>query len=1169
MKKSHVFISLLLILFLSVGTVCATDAISDDFLSDDSGETLEITDYTVADVNDQNQLESVQNDDLSEETILDSTGDTVSDGTILDSTEDTVLRDIEEDSFTQLSLEINNSADILEITHDYKFYNDSDNANGIRITKNNFIVNGNNHIIDGNNLSAIFHISGINITINNLILKNANSIDGSALYIDRKASLTTNNVTFVNNTGKYGVVELDSGRYVSNDDKFLDCAAPEGVIFTYGSDVIFNNALMASSMELTWGFIRSDGDSFIAVFNSTFANTTSKYSTAIKGDAETLVENCMFINLHATLTAGAIALKTIENATIRNCTFNNVTSEKNGGAIFVDAYTSTKQPLSVIDIYDSNFVDCFSQFGGAILQLEGILNIDNCNFTNNGAFFDGGAIYTSFTGITLTNSKFVNNTGSFDEERGGFGGSIYADSSVLTLNDCEFIDNAAQSGGAIYLYDTDYIIENNLFRNNLNSKGNFDDIYTAFDSQIHIILDNELSSKDSLSLDNELYEYISETPGMKLIIINNSIDVSSIPAKFDLRDWGWITPVRDQGMMGCCWAFSTTAAMESAILRYLGIDMDISENNVVDVSLKYSRYGATKAYEGGNFHIGANYALSWLGVFSSEYDSYDELGKISPIIAVDSSIHFQDMVTIRACKNASDINHVKEALLKYGALAVTYFATQSKPYYNSNTGAQYCNNASAKKNHGVTLIGWDDSYSKDNFLITPPGDGAWIFKNSWGEKSGVDGYYYISYYDTTFLREDAYALVFYNDIIYNKNYQYDLQGYFSYLDESNEYRNNFVAIDDDLIAAVGTYFNDTGVNYTVEIYVNDELRHVQSGLSPFAGYHTIKLDSYIPIKKGEEFTVKIKSNAIPVLTSSRQHYVEGSSEYLYDGTWKDVSGQGFICCIKAYTVADDTKIINNKNISVDYDGGSYFSVKVVTANGHAVGAGAKVKFTINGKTSTVKTDKNGIAKIKIVDIPKKYTITTDYNGKTYKNTVTVKQVLKSTKFSVKNTDKKLILKATLKINGKAVKGKTIKFKFRGKTYSAKTNANGIATVTIKQSVIKKLTGKSYAVKVTYLKDTIKTSVTVKQVLKASKATVKKTAKKFNLKASLKINGKVAKAKTIKFTLLKKTYKVKTNKKGIAIVTIKKAVIKKLKKGKTYSVKVSYGKDSVKTTVKVK
>ena len=122
---------------------------------------------------------------------------------------------------------------------------------------------------------------------------------------------------------------------------------------------------------------------------------------------------------------------------------------------------------------------------------------------------------------------------------------------------------------------------------------------------------------------------------------------------------------------------------------------------------------------------------------------------------------------------------------------------------------------------------------------------------------------------------------------------------------------------------------------------------------------------------------------------------------------------------------------------------------------------------------------NGIAKVKISDGPGKYTITTKYNGGTYTNKVTVKHVLTTSKVTVKKTAKMFTLKAKLKINGKLVKGKKITFKFKGKTYKAKTNSKGIAKVTVKKAVIKKLKkGKTYAVKVTYLKDIVKSSVTV-------------------------------------------------------------------------------------------
>jgi hypothetical protein len=413
---------------------------------------------------------------------------------------------------------------------------------------------------------------------------------------------------------------------------------------------------------------------------------------------------------------------------------------------------------------------------------------------------------------------------------------------------------------------------------------------------------------------------------------------------------------------------------------------------------------------------------------------------------------------------------MKWAILKYGALFINYWAVQSAGTY------QYYN-GTPKVNHGVTLVGWDDNME----IAGAPGKGAWIIKNSWGADALENGYMYVSYYDTGLSTiSSSYAFPLENTVIYNKNYQYDIGGRFWYLNNSDQYRNIYLAVDDDLIAGVGTYFNDTNVEYTIRIYVNDKLVLVQSGLSPFSGYHTVKLDSYVPIKEGDEFIVEIKSNVVPISFSSRQHYIVNSSQQFVGGEWQDTTVAGYVNCVKAYTLADDTKVIDAKDISVDYDGDNYFSVTVVTADGHAVGAGETVKFTIDGKTSSVKTDSNGVAKIKITNVPKKYTMTTTYNGKSVKSTVTVKQVLTTSKVTVKKTAKKFTLKATLKINGKVVKGKWITFKFNGKTYKAKTNVKGVAQKTLSKNVIKKLKkGKTYTVKVTYLKDTIKTTVQVK------------------------------------------------------------------------------------------
>ena len=1021
---------------MSVGAVCAADTACDDIMGNDSQDVLKTTSEDISGVG-------------------------------------------EPKTFTDLKYDIGNSSDVFVMNDDYKFDNASDNVTEyILINRDNFTINGNGYTIDASNQSAIFAILSKNVTINNLTFINANSYQGSVFIIGEDSSLTTNHVNFINNTAKKGVI-FSEGLYSSNYDTFCDCTADMGVIQLLRSELHVDNAVMTSSKMLNWGFIYTETPySNITITNSMFANTTSNYTAAVRGTERTLIRNTQFLNLYSKISAGAVALKDVIFAEIDGCTFINVTSQKNAGAVLIDAVGEGSYNGNVT-IVNSNFVDCSSGFGGALLQLGGGLAVSDCNFTKNSAEFDGGAVYVSHADVDILNSTFTENHVEYGGIRGSFGGAIFCDNSLLELNNNELMNNSAQYGGGIYCYDVIYYIEGNSFKGNTNFNASFDDIYTVFD-KASLLGTNVYSGENSCDLNNTDYATIIDTAGMKLTVLNNTIDVSVLPSRFDLRDWGWVTPVRDQGRAGACWTFGSSGAMESTILRYLGIEMDISENNMEDVSLEYNPYGIIDYTEGGTAQMGAAYALSWFGVFSSEYDVYDQLGKISPIIGVADSIHFQDLVFIPARNNVTDNDVLKRAILKYGALAVTYCADQVAPYLNAETSAQYNNNTEGA-DHGVALVGWDDSYSASNFLITPPGDGAWIIKNSWGAMNGDGGYYYISYYDVNFATTFfSVGYMLENTVEYNMNYQYDIQGLYGLNNMSTEYRNNFVAVGDDLIAGVGTYFNDTNVEYCVEFYVNESLRLVQNGVSPFAGFHTIKLDSYIPIKEGDTFTVKIKSNGVPFLITSRQHYIQGTSQALVDNVWTNTTDMGAAVSVKVYTVADDTKIINNKDITVDYAGGKYFSVNVVTDDGHAVGAGENVNFTINGKTTTVNTNSEGIAKIKITDVPKKYTITTSYNNKTYKNTVTVKQVLTASKVTVKKTAKSFTLKAKLKINGKLVKGKKITFKFKGKKYKVKTDKNGIAKVTVKKNVINKLKkGKTYSVKVSYSKDTIKTTVKVK------------------------------------------------------------------------------------------
>ena len=1098
MKFKYIFIASLILAVLMVSAVSANDTVSQDIISDNDDNSLEIT-----------------QDKINTETETTKT-------------------------FTDLYVDISNATGVLDIQCNYKYNNETDQNIGITLGMDNFVINGNGHTLDANNQSRIFQIMANNITINNLTLINANMPVASVLFIAKNCSLTTNNVIFKNNTAATQGTVLVYGKYVSNNDAFIDSTSTNmgTVTLLLGGKGVFNNAIMMSSKQLTWGLLYADYDSYIYVCNSTFANTTSKYTTAIRGNKATVIENSTFINLHALFSAGAIGAKcaatsSIDELTINNCTFVNVTSEKNAGAILADVFNKTV--TTPVTITNSRFVDCYSEFGGAVMQYGGTLTVDNCTFKDTYALFDGGAIYTSYAAVNIVNSTFDKNKAEYNgTDRPTYGGSIFCDMGRFNLT-ASTVKNSNADTAAIYLYDCSYSIADNVFENNCPLNGSYMDIYTVFDTASGILENNTYSGNDTLSPNNKIYESIIASAGMKLTLINNTINVTSLPSKFDLRDWGWVTPVRDQGHMGACWAFGTFGAIESAVLRYLGLEIDGSENN--------------------------------MRVIYSEDDSYDEFGKISPIIAINNSIHLQDVVFIPPRKNVTDNNLLKEAIIKYGAVGISYYAEQSTPEYNPATGAQYCN-VNKGLNHGVTLIGWDDNYSASNFLITPPGDGAWIFKNSWGGDQGNDGYYYASYYDVNFATHiESVAFVLENAVEYNMNYQMDIGGVVTFK-QADEYANEYLAFADDLIAGIGTYFNASGVDYIVEVYVNEVLKLNQSGTSPFYGFHTIKLDSYIPVKKGDFFAVNIKSTAVPILIESRQHYPEGLSVYLMNGTWVNASDNNTVCAIKVYTVADDSHVIDNEDISVDYAGDKYFSVKVVTADGHAV-AGTSVGFAINGKTINATTDCEGIAELEIVEVPGTYVITTVYNNQTYENNVTVKLDSKNCKAVAENiaVDYASGSHFTVKVvssDGKvAVAGESVIFIFNGDAITAKTDNKGIAKIKITQ------TPGTYTIKTVFNGKTYTNKVTVKQVLKTSKVTVKKTAKKFTLKAKLKINGKLVKGKLITFKFNGKTYKVKTNSKGIAQKTLNKNVIKKLKKGKKYTVKVTYLKDTIKTTVKVK
>jgi C1A family cysteine protease len=106
--------------------------------------------------------------------------------------------------------------------------------------------------------------------------------------------------------------------------------------------------------------------------------------------------------------------------------------------------------------------------------------------------------------------------------------------------------------------------------------------------------------------------------------------------------------------------------------------------------------------------------------------------------------HVQEVLTIPDRANPLDNDNIKEMVTGYGAVMTSMWMDDdlADGYLNSNTTSYYYN-ASSGTNHAVAIAGWDDNYPASNFSITPPGNGAFIVKNSWGTNWGDNGYFYI------------------------------------------------------------------------------------------------------------------------------------------------------------------------------------------------------------------------------------------------------------------------------------------------------------------------------------------------------------------------------------------------------------------------------------------
>lgn len=609
-----------------------------------------------------------------------------------------------EGNFTELDTQINESTDELVLDTDYVYDEDSDSSyeNGINITKTDFILDGRGHSIDANNQSRkIFTLTNAsgNLTIKNVIFKNLNG--ESAVEVSNTGHIFFDNVTFINCNSTNGALFINTGAYIAvSNSKFISNYGVSGsdikALNVYDVSVE-NSVFEGGSCEWAHVYIM-DGEK-ILVDGCTFQNSSAKYSCAIFAWAYQTpygsinVRKSKFSNLEVRETAGAIGIKGNITLNVDGCEFSHLLAAKDGGGVYLDLGIEGDISTAITTVSNSIFTDCLAEYGGAVLQLAGYLNIINSTFNKNIALYSGGALWASHAVIAVDNSTFTDNINTVVRE----GGALSIDFSDVEVKNSLFKNNTGSViGNAIYAYDSDIALVNNEFIDNRNA------VYTTFSTQ-NITSDN-IFNNDTISLNNTLYATIVSGEGIEIKLINNTITVDCLPSRFNLNDWGWVSPVKNQGNMGACWTFGGCGALESALLKSTGVLYDFSEDNVQNTMIRYSIYGSKTYSEGGEVTTAAGYFLAWYGPFDKEWDTYDELGKVSPIFDTNASVHVQDVIFIKPRADALDNDELKKAILTYGSLVMAYKAMSDTPYYNEKTAAQYYDGDEGAS-HAVSIVG--------------------------------------------------------------------------------------------------------------------------------------------------------------------------------------------------------------------------------------------------------------------------------------------------------------------------------------------------------------------------------------------------------------------------------------------------------------------------------
>ena len=413
--------------------------------------------------------------------------------------------------------------------------------------------------------------------------------------------------------------------------------------------------------------------------------------------------------------------------------------------------------------------------------------------------------------------------------------------------------------------------------------------------------------------------------------------------KYDMRTEGLVTSVKDQSPYETCWAHAVIGAMESNALKQGLETLDLSEMHAAYFSFinsskskafyNLSTFSEAMMHGGNGFYPTAVYSR----LEGPAYENNVPYGENS-VPAYETPESYSRALRLRDVYllafvggDGQKINEnrraVKQRIIDNGAVTASYYHNDNL-YNTTSGGGTAFYNSTQKTNHAILIVGWDDNYSRSNFKMKPAIDGAWLCKNSWGTNWGTGGYFWMSYASYVV---DGTAFVVEENNEDLKAYYYDALGWCSNMGwpgMDNYAANVFKAErgNSEKLIEVGLYASSNNSSYEISVYTDlgasmpssptAGTRALRQTVSiPYAGYHTVTLDSPVPLTQNQYFSVVVKyvgQDMMPVETKvsgfSENASIEAGSFFSYTGTRWETGAQFGSCnaTIKAFTTTADS-----------------------------------------------------------------------------------------------------------------------------------------------------------------------------------------------------------------------------------------------------------------------